>query len=130
MPEPIRVLIITPAKQAFEGEATYADIPAHDGQVGIQHLRAALLTKLGTGVLRLETSDGERRFFLDGGYAQVKDDVVTLLTDEAIDARRMDRGEVEAAMKSAKALKGDTPDAQAHKDRETARARAMLAAVR
>lgn len=130
MPEPVRVVIITPAEQVFEGEASYADIPAWDGQVGIQHLRAALLTKLGTGALRLETADGELRFFIDGGYAQVKDDVVTILTDEAIDARRLDRGEVEAGLKSAKALKGDTPEAQAHKDRETARARAMLAAVR
>lgn len=130
MPEPVRVVIITPAEQVFEGEASYADIPAWDGQVGIQHLRAALLTKLGTGALRLETADGELRFFIDGGYAQVKDDVVTILTDEAIDARRLDRGEVKAGLKSAKALKGDTPEAQAHKDRETARARAMLAAVR
>ena len=130
MPEPIRVVIITPAEQVFEGEATYADVPAWDGQVGIQHLRAALLTKLGTGVLRLETTDGELRFFLDGGYAQVKDDEVTLLTDEAIDARTLGRGEVEAAMKSAKALKGDSPDAQAHKDRETQRARAMMATVK
>lgn len=130
MPEPVRVVIITPAEQVFEGEASYADVPAWDGQVGIQHLRAALLTKLGTGALRLETADGELRFFIDGGYAQVKDDVVTILTDEAIDARRLDRGEVEAGLKSAKALKGDTPEAQAHKDRETARARAMLAAVR
>lgn len=130
MPEPIRIVIITPAEQVYEGEAVYADVPAYDGQVGIQHLRAALLTKLGTGVLRLETTDGALRFFLDGGYAQVKDDVVTLLTDEAIDARRLDRGEVEAGMKSAEALKGDTPEAQAHKDREMVRARAMRAAVR
>ena len=130
MPEPIRVVIVTPAEQAFEGEARYADVPAWDGQVGIQHLRAALLTKLGVGVLRLETEQGEKRFFIDGGYAQVKNDELTILTDEAIPGDRLDRGEVEAAMKSAKALKGDTPDAQAHKDREQQRARAMLTAVK
>jgi F-type H+-transporting ATPase subunit epsilon len=130
MPEPIRVIIVTPAEQALDAKATYADVPAHDGQVGIQHLRAALLTKLGVGVLRLETPEGERKFFIDGGYAQVKNDELNILTDEAIDAAELDRGECEAAMKQAHALKGKTPEAQAHKDRENTRARAMLAAVK
>ena len=130
MPEPIRVIIVTPAEQTLDAKATYADVPAHDGQVGIQHLRAALLTKLGVGVLRLETPEGERKFFIDGGYAQVKNDELNILTDEAIDAGELDRGECEAGLKQAQSLKGDTPDAQAHKDRETARARALLAAVK
>ena len=131
MPEPVRVVIVTPAEQVLDAEATYADVPAHDGQFGVEHLRAALLTKLGTGVLRLEMTDGQsQRYFIDGGLAQVKDDVLTILTDEAIPASKLDRSEVEAAMKQAKSLKGDTPDAQAHKDRETQRARALLAAVK
>jgi len=58
MPEPIRVTVVTPAAQALDVKADYADVPAHDGQVGIQHLRAALLTKLGTGVLLRDHLEG------------------------------------------------------------------------
>jgi len=129
MAQTIHIAIVTPEAQALDTHATYASIPAHDGQVGIQHLRANLMTKLGTGPLKLETNEGSIAYFIQGGYAQVKNDRLTLLTDEAIPASEIEPSEAQAALKAAQALKGDTPDAQAHKDRELIRARAMLATL-
>ena len=76
--------LVTPEQQILDEKVIYASIPAHDGQIGIEHLRAPLLVKLGYGQLRLDLADGSsEKFFVGGGFAQVKDDVLTLLTDEA-----------------------------------------------
>ena len=76
--------VITPESILFEAEVTGAQVPAFDGLVGILHQRAPLLAKLGTGVLRLDGAEGTQRYVVAGGYAQMKDDVLTILTNEAI----------------------------------------------
>ncbi|WP_432800291.1 F0F1 ATP synthase subunit epsilon [Poriferisphaera sp. WC338] len=76
--------LVTPAEKLLDEKVVYASIPAHDGQIGVEHLRAPMLVKLGYGQLRLDLADGSsEQYFVGGGFAQVKDDVLTLLTDEA-----------------------------------------------
>jgi F0F1-type ATP synthase epsilon subunit len=69
----------------IETEVTSVKFPAHDGLVGILIYRAPLLTKLGSGRLTLNTTnEGEKTYQIRGGYAQMKDNVLTILTDDAI----------------------------------------------
>jgi F-type H+-transporting ATPase subunit epsilon len=76
---------VTPEQQALDESATQAIIPAHDGLIGILTDRAPLLVKLGLGPLRLDLAGGQQRLFLvDGGVAQMKDNRLTVLTDNAI----------------------------------------------
>jgi F-type H+-transporting ATPase subunit epsilon len=78
-------VIVTPEQQALDESATQAIIPAHDGLIGILTDRAPLLVKLGLGPLRLDLAAGQQRLFLvDGGVAQMKDNRLTVLTDNAI----------------------------------------------
>ncbi|HVS71462.1 MAG TPA: F0F1 ATP synthase subunit epsilon [Phycisphaerae bacterium] len=85
--------LITPEAIVLETPVTQAQVPAFDGLVGIMHQRAPLLAKLGTGVLRLDTATGgaggRQEFLVSGGYAQMKDDELTILTTEAIPAEKV-----------------------------------------
>ncbi len=82
----MKTSIISPERVLFEGEVTSVVAPAFDGEVGILARHAPMVTLLGTGVLRLEGvggGGGPRRFNVSGGFLQVADDVVRVVTESA-----------------------------------------------
>ena len=79
----IRVSVISPERILYEGEATSLVAPAFDGQVGILQGHAPMMTLLGRGELRLEGGAGTRRFDVAGGFLQVVDDQVRVVTETA-----------------------------------------------
>lgn len=79
----INVSVISPERQLFEGTAKFVVVPAHDGQLGVLHGHAPLMALLGTGVLRLESEAGTRRFRVAGGFVQVVENEVSVLSEEA-----------------------------------------------
>lgn len=79
----LRVAVIGPERTIYEGEADMVVAPAWDGEVGILRGHAPFLVLLGRGDLRVRLGDNEERFLLDGGFMQVADNVVTVLTEKA-----------------------------------------------
>jgi F-type H+-transporting ATPase subunit epsilon len=59
---------------------------------------------MGIGVLRVETPAAEHKFFVDGGFAQMVDNRLTLLTEQAKRAEDIDRAAAERALSEARAL--------------------------
>lgn len=81
---PFHVALLSPERKVYEGDAAFAVIPAWDGQIGILHDHAPLLALLGSGTLRLETSEnGTLRFRVSGGFVQVVENEVAVLSEEA-----------------------------------------------
>jgi len=75
--------IITPEREVLREDATSAVFTAHDGRIGILHNRAPLLTKLGIGTIRVRGGGGEEKtFFVDGGFAQMLNNALTILTEQ------------------------------------------------
>ncbi len=97
---PIQCSVITPEEQVLETQADSIVIPAHDGQIGILKDRAPLLCELGIGVLRVDSDD----YFVDGGFAQVLDNRVTLLTERSAPAGQIDRADAEKALSEAERM--------------------------
>jgi F-type H+-transporting ATPase subunit epsilon len=93
--------IITPEGRVFEGAVESVVIPAHDGQLGILRGHAPLVCKLGAGRLRAKTADVEERWFIDGGFCQVFENQVTVLTRRAIRPEQIDRAAAEAQLADA-----------------------------
>jgi F-type H+-transporting ATPase subunit epsilon len=75
--------VITPERAVLEADATFVAFPAHDGEVGILAHRAPLLFKMGAGELRVESPQGNQILFVDGGFAQMVENRLTLLTEVA-----------------------------------------------
>ncbi len=88
--------VITPERAMLEAEATFVAFPAHDGEVGILAHRAPLLFKMGAGELRVESPQGNQVLFVDGGFAQMVENRLTLLTEVA---KRIDEIKPEAIAK-------------------------------
>lgn len=77
----LKVSVISPEATLFEGDASSVTAPAFDGEVGILPSHAPMVTTLGKGVLRI--GDGTIRFAVEGGFLQVVDDVVRVVTERA-----------------------------------------------
>lgn len=79
----LTVTVISPEAVLFEGTTDALVAPAFDGEVGILTGHAPMMTLLGKGTLRVGTGGGERRFAVEGGFLQVVDDQVRVVTDRA-----------------------------------------------
>lgn len=79
----LTVTVISPEAVLFEGTTESLVAPAFDGEVGILTGHAPMMTLLGKGTLRLGAGGGEHRFAVEGGFLQVVDNQVRVVTDRA-----------------------------------------------
>ena len=79
----LHVVVISPDATVFEGQVDSVVAPAWDGQVGILRGHAPMMAVLGTGQVRVTRGGAEERFEVDGGFLQVVDNVVTVLSERA-----------------------------------------------
>ena len=77
--------------------------PAWDGQVGVMSGTSAFLMEVGAGSLRIDFGSGSRLYLLDGGFAQMQDDVLTLLSDAVTPADHLELSEAQADLQAANA---------------------------
>lgn len=126
----IRCVVVTPERTELDTEATYVTLPMYDGELGVATGRSALIGRLGYGVLKLETDAGSRRYFIDGGTAQVEDNVVSVLTGRAILTSELDAADAELKLREALDLPANTPEKNQLKSTAVLRARGMLRAAK
>lgn len=79
----LQVSVISPERVLYEGSASAVVAPAFDGELGILPMHAPLMTLLGNGTLRVESATGMKRFTVAGGFLQVVDDTVRVVTEHA-----------------------------------------------
>ena len=78
----LKVSVISPEAVLFEGEADSVVAPAYDGEVGILTGHAPLMALLGDGQLRIGGGGG-RRFNVSGGFIQVLENEIRVVTEKA-----------------------------------------------
>jgi F-type H+-transporting ATPase subunit epsilon len=78
----LTVSVISPEAVLFEGTTDSVVAPAFDGEVGILTGHAPMMTLLGKGELRVGSGGGQR-FRVEGGFLQVVDDRVRVVTEHA-----------------------------------------------
>lgn len=90
----LRVSVISPEAVLFDGDAESVVAPAYDGELGILTGHAPMMTLLGKGQLRVSggsagaagPGEGGRRFTVEGGFLQVLDNQVRVVTERAAEA--------------------------------------------
>ncbi len=101
-----RCRLITPEAQVLDEQAVSAVIPCWDGQLGILPHRAAMVTELGTGELKIDFADsgsargGQRSFFVSDGFAQMLNNSLTILAASAVGAEKLSESEALAELNS------------------------------
>ncbi|MEW6173663.1 MAG: F0F1 ATP synthase subunit epsilon, partial [Bacillota bacterium] len=122
-----RVLIITPERVVYDGDARFVVVPGTEGDLGILPHHAPLITLLKTGLVRIAHEAAESRFVITGGLLEIHENRVILLTGAAEHPEDIDLERAEAARERAeRRLAARGPDV----DFERARAALMRAVAR
>src|SRR5579871_4513292 len=79
----LQCVVVTPERTILDTSADSVIVPMYDGELGVLPGRAPLIGRLGPGELRTRRGNEVERFFVDGGFAQVRENVVTVLTPRA-----------------------------------------------
>jgi F-type H+-transporting ATPase subunit epsilon len=119
-------MVVTPERTVLDQAAEFVALPLYDGELGVAPGRAPLVGRLGYGELRVRAGGRARRFFIDGGFVQVRDDVVTVLTSRAMPTEEIDAATPQRELAAARALVARSPDEQAEKQRAVARAGGLV----
>jgi F-type H+-transporting ATPase subunit epsilon len=116
----LRCVIVTPERALFDEAADFVALPLFDGEIGFLPGRAPLVGRMGCGELRIKQGNNTLRFYVDGGFVQVRADVVSVLTARALPAVEVTADRVREAEEKAAAAK--SPDERLKAE---ARTRAM-----
>jgi F-type H+-transporting ATPase subunit epsilon len=96
--------LVTPEKVAWSAPADFVVLPAFNGEMGILPGHQSFLVQLQAGEVRV-TSNGEvKHFAVSGGFAEIKDDTVSLFAETAEDAGQIDAERARQALEKAKAV--------------------------
>jgi len=94
--------IITPDGVVWHGADVEAVVlPASDGEIQVLPGHIPLITMLKEGAVGVLKNGEQEELAIDRGYARIMGDVVSVLTEAAIDVGKIDAEEVERAKEDA-----------------------------
>ena len=122
----LQCVVVTPERTLFDQVVGSVVLPLLDGELGVLPGHSPLLGRLGYGELRTGSDAHSQRYFVDGGFAQVRDNVVTVLTNRAIPVAQLDVAAATAELEQSKTRQGGNEQDAAERTRLMDRARAMI----
>ncbi len=126
--------VVTPKALLRSEEAHMVVIPGEEGEFGVLHNHAPLISNLRNGVVTIyqDANTPSARIFVAGGFAEVTGERCTVLAEEALDLAEVKRSDVEDRLEAAKkALQKAAPGyASTKAEKDIAVAEALLAVLR
>jgi len=103
--------VVTPQKAVVSEEAQLVVAPGSEGEFGVLKGHTTFLTSLKTGMLRYQDTSGKDRYlFVNGGFAEVLPDKVTILAESAELKNDIDAARAEQAKKRAEGRRASRSD--------------------
>jgi F-type H+-transporting ATPase subunit epsilon len=122
----LQCIIVTPETTALDTPANFVALPLVDGEAGVAPGRAPLIGRLGYGELRVRYGANTKRFYVDGGFVQVADNIVSVLTNRAVPADRLDPAAAIDQLNTAIARPAAGQEEMAIRERQISQARGQL----
>jgi F-type H+-transporting ATPase subunit epsilon len=128
---PLDVSVVTPEREVWSGEASFVVARSEGGEIGVLPGLAPFLGALRHSTLKIEPAEGgEIWLAAHGGFIEVFEDRVTILTPVAEIAEEIDVDRARSARERAEAAlrQEESPEAVEASRRAEARLRAAAAA--
>ena len=109
--------ILTLKGSIFREEVDSVQFPCTDGQVGILPGRAPLISIIGSGARHAKIIAGQKRtFYIAGGFAQIREQGVTILAEECTPVEELDAEALWDQLQDVKKLPADTDEQYAYRE--------------
>jgi F-type H+-transporting ATPase subunit epsilon len=129
--EKLSFALVSPEREVFHGLVDHVVVPGAEGEFGVLPNHAPVMSMVKPGALRIIDDGAERRIFVNGGFADVTPEGLTVLAEEAVDLADVDVAELEQDLKNAQEDLRDASNEskRAHATRLIARAEAIKSAL-
>jgi len=125
MPD-MKCIVVTPERTVCEEAADFVALTLFDGEIGIARSHTPLIGRLGCGEMRIVRDQQTVRYYVEGGFVETLNNVVSVLTQRAIPAEELDEAVAEEQLAAARARTANTPELMAARDRAVDLSRAQL----
>ena len=124
MADMLKCEIVTPVQTVFESDATYVALPGEMGGFGVMRRHEPLVAALAPGTVTVTVpgsskDGGKASFVVSGGYAQISDDKVIVLANDALEVSSIKADDVRAELakidQTLAGLKADDPSVAYYK---------------
>jgi len=126
MAKTLTCIVVTPEQTALEQQADFVVLPLYDGEIGIAPDHAPLIGRLGYGEMRLKAGGDEKKFYVDGGFVQVADNTVSVLTNKAVPADKVDAAAAQTQLAAVMKEPANTEELLDIRERQVAQLRAQI----
>jgi F-type H+-transporting ATPase subunit epsilon len=122
----LQVVVVTPEATVVDTAADFVALPLVDGEYGISPCHSPMIGRLGYGELRIRTDGRLLRYYADGGFVQVNNNVVSVLTNRAVPAESLDVASAAEQLRAALSRRARGTEELAIRDRVVNQARGQL----
>ena len=106
MSENFFVEIISPNQSILKSEAAEVTIPSYEGQLGILKDHIPLITFLRPGLIIIKTENDEKKFFIEEGIVEFKNNNLLILTSTSKSLESLDKSLIDAILKDSEEKMG------------------------
>lgn len=117
MSDKLTFALVSPEREIFHGPVDHVVVPGSEGEFGVSPNHAPVMSVVKPGALRVFDEGAERRIFVNGGFADVTPEGLTVLAEEAVDLANVDPARLEQELRDAQE---DMRDANGEVAREAA----------
>lgn len=98
MTDKLHLKVVSPERVLYSKEVLEVEIPGQEGDFGILPNHEAFISILASGLLTARTTDRVEYIFIGGGFANVTDNVCTVLSEEVEFVETFDEETLEKAI--------------------------------
>ena len=121
----IKCIVVTPEKLVLEKSANFVSLPLYDGEYGIAFNHTPVIGRLGAGELRIKTGETVDSYYVSGGFVEVLNNSVTLMTSRAVPVAQITKDVADKAFAEASAKPASTLEETELRNAALQAARAM-----
>ena len=114
MADVVQFELVSPERLVLSSEVSMVVVPGAEGDFGVLPGHAPMISYVRSGVISIYNDRAiEARVFVAGGFAEVSDSRLTVLTEEAVALDEIKRADADARLVEAREVVGDASDNRA-----------------
>ncbi len=102
--------LVSPERRLAAMQARSVQIPGAEGDLTAMPQHAPLITTLRPGLLKVEGTDGEKRFVVTGGFAEIGPETASVLAERALPVEEVDAETFDALIAEARKAAEEAPE--------------------
>lgn len=95
--------LVSPERALFSGDVDKVDVPGTEGNFGVMPNHGPLMAAIRTGAITVYNDGTETQFFVEGGFADVTPEGLTILAERAMPLSEVDSDDLRSQIEKASA---------------------------